>query len=890
MKIIFERKILTVILVILLPCLLFFGCKNKEKKSNQGENELSSKESYSSSVSSDNSGSSSRSSYNPERPPVLHKIDPVNESDLIFTINSSAHAKYLKEPLVFQNVPDGGFPSGDTAVVGSDVCRFYPVIGISSDNDLSKIPEGELIPFAAIIQIGDKINQEMFTFQDNYNFFYKATWNGKEGMVFGADLFGIDHSNESNRINALLYKGNGHFDNFYSYNGYYKIRDDITAELRASGLAIQEVKHSEYKLSGERPDDMISLYMDLYQDKTSVFITTDLAAHANHLVFDRILQYLEEEYFFPQLVILTDEYVNAIEKRRDSAPEDIINTSLLYFQTAKALLALAPEKHINDDYFKTVEYIDVEEGQVLFEFADQVSEEVRKMNGASGIGASSVFSEMKEDYSQYKVRGHYTKNGVLGAYFRALMWFGRINFDLEDPLLSSIALFITDVTENSKEIKSLWQSLFDPITEIIGVSDDISFHELAPLWDKIKGAGFNQWYNDPGKIRKFTTIDYKALRTPAISGFSLIDGPYSGGADMEDRLPPVGWRLFGQRYTMDSEIHHNVSPPRYYNQRAPRNMVRGLDIMKVFGSVTADRLLKEKDFSAHSGLEDIMNSMQAGIAKIDKKTWFSTYYSNVLYQIKTLSQFENGAGFYFTEQPGWGLKAMNSAHGAWAELRHDTILYVKQSYAEMGGGWDGPTFRTKPLPDPVDYIEPNVPFWNASVISFQKMYSILEKYNYLDGSTARALTNLHKLYIKASEISVLEAGDMEVSKADLKWIRSFPMELAKIVVSNFSGADSFVDDPDSLRMALVADVYTNAEAGMVLETAVGIPYRLYIPLNDKQGGKRIALGYGFSYYEFNQRMSNRLNNDEWKAIVYGKNADLNKYLPFWMEGKVKKAK
>jgi len=91
-------------------------------------------------------------------------------------------------------------------------------------------------------------------------------------------------------------------------------------------------------------------------------------------------------------------------------------------------------------------------------------------------------------------------------------------------------------------------------------------------------------------------------------------------------------------------------------------------------------------------------------------------------------------------------------------------------------------------------------------------------------------------------------------------------------------------------MALVADVYSNAEYMIVLETAVGIPYRLYIPLNDKQGGKRIAVGYGFSYYEFVQPMSARLNNEEWKAIVYQDNADMKDYLPFWMQNKLQPAK
>jgi hypothetical protein len=321
-------------------------------------------------------------------------------------------------------------------------------------------------------------------------------------------------------------------------------------------------------------------------------------------------------------------------------------------------------------------------------------------------------------------------------------------------------------------------------------------------------------------------------------------------------------------------------------------MVKGLDIMKIFGSKTADRLLKESDYSKYPGFEKLLNSLQQNITKIKDDYWFSTYYTNILYQIRTQGLVENGAGFYFTEKPGWGLKAMNSAHGTWAELRHDTILYVKQSYAEAAGGGPDITFRTKPLPEPIHYIEPNVPFWITSAIGIQKLYVILEKYDFMDGKTAQVLTAMHALFVKAAEISVLEADDKEVSAADLAWIRTVPKQLANLVIALVSngGWSAYSDDPDALRMALVADVFTNAETALVLETAVGIPFRLYIPLNDKQGGKRIAIGYGFSYYEFGHPMSNRLNNDEWKAIVYKDNPDMKKYLPSWMQGKVKPVK
>jgi hypothetical protein len=435
-------------------------------------------------------------------------------------------------------------------------------------------------------------------------------------------------------------------------------------------------------------------------------------------------------------------------------------------------------------------------------------------------------------------------------------------------------------------LKTIWRSLFDPITEIIGASDDISFYELSPLWDRIKGAGFAQWYDDPQKRGDFISREYAELRPPSISGSSLFLAPAAGGPEPEDLLPPLGWRLFGQRYTLDSEIHHHVSAPRLMN----RNMVRGLDILKVFGSQTADRLLSESDYSKTSGLESRLNSMQQSLRNQKDDYWLSTYYTNILYQIRTQGLFENGAGFYFTEKPGWNLKAMNAAHGTWAELRHDTILYVKQNYSEKGGPGDWyPTFRTKPLPEPIHYLEPNVPFWITSALGIQKLYTILGKYGHLDGKTAEVLADMHSLFVKAAVISRLEADNKEVSRNDLNWIRTIDRELAHLVVTFTSGGSGgWTDDKDkdAFRMALLADVFTNSNDGVVLETAVGIPYRLYIPLNDRQGGKRIAVGYGFSYYEFEHPMSDRLNNEQWKAIVYDARPDMAQYLPFWMQGKV----
>ena len=163
------------------------------------------------------------------------------------------------------------------------------------------------------------------------------------------------------------------------------------------------------------------------------------------------------------------------------------------------------------------------------------------------------------------------------------------------------------------------------------------------------------------------------------------------------------------------------------------------------------------------------------------------------------------------------------------------------------------------------YLEPNTAFWESSALSIIKLYNTLAHFDLLDAEGKRALSRLIELYEKAIEISKLETEDKPVPEKDLAFIKNFSKELINIVLVYVRGEN--IANPDDLKMACVADIFTDAESGTVLEVAVGNPRRLFVPLNDTQGGKRIAIGYTYSYYEFTQPITNRLNDDEWKNCI-----------------------
>ena len=68
----------------------------------------------------------------------------------------------------------------------------------------------------------------------------------------------------------------------------------------------------------------------------------------------------------------------------------------------------------------------------------------------------------------------------------------------------------------------------------------------------------------------------------------------------------------------------------------------------------------------------------------------------------------------FMTNQAWADKNLSTFLGSWTELRHDTILYVKQVYAEMGGG--GPPASV----DDRGYVEPN-PYLYAKLAALTKM-------------------------------------------------------------------------------------------------------------------------------------------------------------------------
>jgi hypothetical protein len=260
--------------------------------------------------------------------------------------------------------------------------------------------------------------------------------------------------------------------------------------------------------------------------------------------------------------------------------------------------------------------------------------------------------------------------------------------------------------------------------------------------------------------------------------------------------------------------------------------------------------------------------------------WRKTFYESYLRLVKEITCFEN-KGFYFTQSPEWSKKSLLTSHAAWAELRHDTILYVKENESPGGCRWENPDYSILPVEAQINYLEPDLGFyyWLQSIMNDSII--MLSQAGFLNETYRLKFRDFKEIVDRFTEIAELEASDMPISTEQNEYIKNSIYSLGSIILPR-RATDSDLNEKDFM-MALVADVNTDDYNKTALEVATGIPYRIYVALNDRQGGKRIAIGYTYSYYEFTQPVTERLNDDEWKDQIIKDAPLLDKRIPAWIK-------
>jgi hypothetical protein len=142
----------------------------------------------------------------------------------------------------------------------------------------------------------------------------------------------------------------------------------------------------------------------------------------------------------------------------------------------------------------------------------------------------------------------------------------------------------------------------------------------------------------------------------------------------------------------------------------------------------------------------------------------------------------------------------------------------------------------------------------------------------LDGLDSRSLLSsliqdkledLHALLLDLQAISIKELTGVALNSTDYRLIENSGEALGSIVAMPTD--DYLTSDADD-DMAVIADVHTDPNDGVVLEEGVGRPMVILVAVYI-QGQVVLTRGGVFSYYEFTWPMEDRLTDEAWQEML-----------------------
>lgn len=643
----------------------------------------------------------------------------------------------------------------------------------------------------------------------------------------------------------------------------YKVKPDLSNVENASqfgGFTEKQLKmlsENGFVVIPSKDEQLFYVYEDNEYKEVPNFITVDSVLQTYHVFYNYSLRTLEQEYLLKDLEQLTDSMLKkslALYGRlKDPEVKAATLRNIAYFAAAQ----LALEKELPSG--------------MPDEALNLAKEEFRLISDARGFEDSPIFG-FKLDYSQYRPRGHYTRNHDFERYFKALMWYGQVPFPLFRESGENTVLAVPETLQallityslftggsGTADI-DLWENIYDPTVFYVGAADDLTIYHYMDLIEKIYGTEPDpETFNDADKLEKLLE-EAKKLPHP------LIQAKWAREISGVDTPAGVQFRFMGQRYIPDSEILQNLCDPMF------RPVPMGLDVMGVLGSDRAYDLLTNvygvdeqwKEYPKEFG------RMKEKFDSLPDETWRSNMYYGWLWTLKALTEpFGDGYPSFMANQ-AWQDKSLNSALASWAELRHDSILYGKQTGAEMGG-W-GP--RTMPK----GYVEPNIGAYERLLWLTWYSRENLAARNILPDELKSRMEEFEDLLRFLIVCSVKELRNEELTDDEYSRIQFYGGTLESLICTTAgTGLRWFeITSEADKNMAVIADIHTTG-GGVYLEEGVGNACHIFVVV--PIGGKLyLTRGAVFSYYEF---MSNtRLTDEEWQTML---KEDRQPSVPGWTE-------
>ncbi|MHC1738072.1 MAG: DUF3160 domain-containing protein [Ignavibacteriaceae bacterium] len=615
-------------------------------------------------------------------------------------------------------------------------------------------------------------------------------------------------------------------------------------------------------------------FLEIYNQDLPTFISTDAILHPLHFSYDRILRDSELGFLIDRVTLLLQNLKNqlpALHTRYQAYPGMLksLQDVDVYLTVPLKLLGAT----VNPYYPANTTTIN----------------ELLALIMAEQPASYNIFSDSTcrvIDFSQFTPRSHYTDQiyPQLAKYFRAMMWLGRIEIYLSSPRAAGDPCPMPktpDIQRQAIDVLLIREAMelangfpvYGEIEEVleffVGESDNVNFENI----DYLKNAaqiGLASDLLDTLVLKRFQdTLLTNAFAYQKILSQILVS------TDADSVVPASAFLLFGQRFVIDSYIFAHVVYDKivHNDQRIKRMLPNSLDVLFGLGNDAAGQLLvpelNQYFYSPNiAGLRYLVDSY-------DDAFWEGTIYNLWLNSIRKLNPPAERSGLpLFMQGAAFWQEKMNTQLFSWAQLRHDNLLYAKQSYTAG-------TICSYPY----SYVEPFPEFYANLKLLGEKAAVKFQSYTffnpYFRSKVIGYFTQFSAVMDTLGKISQKELANQNLSLQESNFLK-------KMIYNQTAGSGNppyagwypnlFYDDPEGedgfkKEELIVADVHTSPTdeggnwVGWVKHVGTGkVNLGVWVA---KQDGEWIAfVGPVHSYQEYTTTNFKRLTDEEWRAAYY----------------------
>ena len=648
-------------------------------------------------------------------------------------------------------------------------------------------------------------------------------------------------------------------------------------------------------------------YYRVWNDDLPVFITTDSLLQAWHRSYDAMLEELEETHLTFLLGQLLDGMAAQVPALWKDHGQGALNESILdadfFLAVARSLLT-----------GKQIPTLLSQDARVKATLTAVGNEQLQDFQL---FGTNRVV-----DFSQFKIRGHYENSERLGHYFQATMWVGRIdmrvagNPEEAHPRELGSAIVLNELLKQSGQFET-WREMDQIIQTFVGWTDSMTFAQLGEV---LAAASINSLADVPD-LETLTRLQGQ-IEQGTYGAQNIRSDYYESPFGPEQIRLPRSFTVFGQKFVPDSwafsqmvydSIIWDEDGKPGEEDKVQRRVPSGLDVVfTVLGNnqIVPELVTRIKDQTGRKFRDGLpyqhnMAAVREVVESQGPSVWESNVYMNWLSALRELSAPTTDSIYPEAMRTrAWAMKTVNTQLASWTQLRHDTILYAKQSYTG-GGACFYPDGFVEPLPrfwaglrkmaDRATELlgrlgttgQVEVEMRDGSGTASIKLADIQKRRAEFFGrfaDTARTLEEISKRELAQEPLSAEQTQFIERFVqitgqlgwgANREYNGTYPRLFYKSTVYGdgnelFFQTNFGADKTD----VIVADVHTDVpdvqvgDPGSVLHEAIGEVHMMLIAV-DNGSDRMVYAGPVMSHFEFELiGPPKRLSDSDWKDIYY----------------------